>query len=578
MTAKKMRKSHSSTTATAVFTRRTVLVLICVLILVSIALRYPRVEHERLQTDSYFIHTLAQSIVDYDQAKWTYNVFSYFGQFPLSYPSGVPFILAEMSELTGLTVEVCILLLDIMLSIIFCLAVFCLSREFVSLSQYALLATFFAILGPRFVDTTYWDASARGAGVVLIILLVFLLFRSGLLSSRGYWILAILIGFTCFTVHRISVFIILFGLAYAMAVPCYRYVRLNSLSRKRRYVVAGFMALGAGVMLLTLSVFEMLGLSVETSFSDTGRFPWGPPVLTVVLNAGVSYAHQIGFIILPAAIGLVAVFRRSSLSLKAIYPAAVILAFLPVVGNSLYVSMVILPFVSVLGVMWLATVIRKSTSKRMVAIGLVLLTTSSVVLTVWSVDRWNDWEVREGGRVEVDPRVFSDATYLDANAGGMYAVASQDMLFVQFAATTDLVFIRSGINSVLTGDVSEEDVEANTELSREKFPKTLYSWFTYTDYYFIDIFVWSLMTFGVGFPGDLPWTSGKTTDYANTHSHLYVIVDNRYPGEYSDPNGEYASKYLLQLRNATTSGTDPEFSYLVYQSQGISVFLVRLDV
>ncbi|MFY9606099.1 MAG: hypothetical protein WAS24_05155, partial [Thermoplasmata archaeon] len=83
--------------------RNTVLLLLLALILLSVAVRYPLVEHERYQTDSYYIHYLSKTIADDGYAKWTFNSLSYIGYYPFSYPAGVPFLISELSSATGVS-------------------------------------------------------------------------------------------------------------------------------------------------------------------------------------------------------------------------------------------------------------------------------------------------------------------------------------------------------------------------------------------------------------------------------------------------------------------------------------------
>ena len=162
----------------AKFGKTPVLLILVALVLITIIMRYPLVEHEREQTDSYFIHALSESIVDNSYAKWTFNPLSYFGYYPISYPSGVPFLLSETSMLTGMSIESSILLTNMILATLFCLVIFALARHFIRRPEFVLVAVFCAILAARFVDTTYWNASARGFEVVLVTLLIMVLFQS----------------------------------------------------------------------------------------------------------------------------------------------------------------------------------------------------------------------------------------------------------------------------------------------------------------------------------------------------------------------------------------------------------------
>ena len=547
--------------------------------LLCVALRYPLVEHERFQTDSYYVHNLGQSIADFGYAKWTFSPLSYFGFYPLSYPSGVPFVLAEVSQLTGLSMEFTILLTGMFLSILFCFTCFCLAREFTTRPEYALLFSLFVLLGPRFVDTTYWDASARGAAVVLMTLLVFVSFRVGFWSSRGYWPLLILLGFACFAVHRMSVLLVLYGLAYLMAVPCYRFVRGNYASRSRRGVIAAFLVMSGTLSLATLTFFELLEFSFESSFSESGFFDIGSPTLSLLLNVGVSFTHQIGFVIVPAAFGLLYVFKRAHMSTKSLYPVTIIVAFIPMIGNALYISMLMAPFVAVLGVGWLGNLLRSRRSRSFVLGLIAVLIAGSVALTSWSVDRWNAWPTDAKETVEVDPRVFSDVSYISVNCAGYNAIASRESMAILLDAATGTYFLKSGIVTTINGDVVASDVNSNRTTFDVEFPNNLYTWFTYQDYYFVDGFVWELMNDGAGFPGSNPLEIPRVVDYAELHSHLFIVVDNRYPGVFSNAYYDYPSRLLRELDDGVTEGGGEEiFAYSLYQSEIVTLYLMELNV
>ena len=201
----------------AVFSKRAVLLLLLTFVLLSVAFRYPLVEHERHHTDSYFIHMLSGSIVDEGYAKWVFHPLSLFGYYPFSYPSGTPFLVAELAELTGVTVDVAILLSGMMLSILFCLAVFFLARHFFSRSEFVLLVTLLVILGPRFIDTTYWDGSARGYAVVMMTLAVAVLLRVSVNVRLRLYPIAAVFVVGCFMVHHMAVLLVLVAIGYLIA-------------------------------------------------------------------------------------------------------------------------------------------------------------------------------------------------------------------------------------------------------------------------------------------------------------------------------------------------------------------------
>lgn len=560
------------------FPRKTVLLLLLAIILVSLAIRYPLVEHERFQTDSYFIHSLSNNIVSDGRAAWTFNALSYVGYYPFSYPSGVPFVLAELSLLTGLGVDVCILLTDGILAALFCLVVFCLSREFVHRVEFALLAAFLAVIAPRFVDTTYWVGSARGMDVVLITLLVFATFKAG--SSRNNMLLVIsaLIGFGCIAVHHMAVLIILYGIGFVLAELTHRYLPRAFRNRGKRLAITTAASLGVIATIVVLNYFEILGNSFAT-IGETGFFDFKIPVATLLGNLIVSYAHQIGLVLVVAALGVVAFLRAPRFFVRGVFPFAVLLVFVPVLGSSFYVSMLLSPFVAIVGVLWFQSLqgqkkTRIGKSTAMIAILIVF----SLTFTVWSVDRWNESEQPSGDAVQVGNEVFNDAAYLRWNGGGLYTMTNSP-LGGQLGAYCNASFLGSGIQATINRDVTKEEVENNISSSPTPFPGNLYTWLVYKDDSFINIYVFALMTNGVsvihgtGVPN-------KFQVYATSHSNVLIVVDNNWPSEFVSAYGVEKAPFLDEVKDSQTNGPSPKNidSYCTYESQRVTIYMVQLPL
>ena len=187
---------------------KSVVMALISLILLSIILRYPLVSHERFQTDSYFIHILAGSIINEGRAVWTIDPLSYVGYYPLSYPSGMPFLLSEVSIMTGTSIEVSILISSLVFGILFCIIVFCLARVFLRNNMAIILAVFFTVLAPRFVDTTYWNGSARGPAVVLIALAILVASQYELNRRIIFLVLSIPVVFIVLALHHMVILLV----------------------------------------------------------------------------------------------------------------------------------------------------------------------------------------------------------------------------------------------------------------------------------------------------------------------------------------------------------------------------------
>ena len=465
-----------------------ILAFACI-VLVSWAVRYPLVDHERYQTDSYFIHFLSRQVVEDGYAKWTLDPLSYFGYYPISYPSAVPFLYAEISQLTGADVEMSILLGNMVFTTIFALVAFCLSREFLNRVEYALLASLLVVLGPRLVDTTYWDGSARGPAVVLITLVVFMSLRYSRTSQMHLLSLVIPASVACFATHHMAVLLILYGAAYLFSSVSSHY-SMRMISRRRRGLAVTTSAVGMTVIVLV--VFSMLGLlkeSFERSFGSTNFLSGESTGIAIVANMLVSYTQQIGLIILPAALGLVVTVWGKYFTVRSLMPMGILIAFIPVLGSTLYVSMLLAPFVVVLGLVGIAFMMRKSVAKSIALVLLLVIVASSVVLPLWSVSRWNTGEYSTGDVVEVDNGLFNDAAYLQSIAEHRYTIASGMGLSTKLSALTDAYLLGSGVQSIVNGDIGADELKDNVTLSESAFPNNLFSLFEFKQSHFIESYV-----------------------------------------------------------------------------------------
>ena len=558
------------------------MLILLALVLISAALRYPLVEHERLQTDSYTIHYLAKAIEEDAYAKWTFHPLSYIGYYPLSYPSGTPFILAELASLTGLSLQVSILLFDIVLSTLFCLAVFCLARQFIRRPEFFLLATLLAVTGPRFVDTTYWDGSARGPLIVLMTLTVFASLRAASTGQSRLLIVAVVTGLGCFALHHMAAMFLLLGAAYVLATIAADYVAPRAGLLARRIVAVYFLAIGSAITVISFGFFEYSQFLAK-SMEQAMLFNVEPKGLSIFLIAGVSYTNQIGFILIVAIMGIPSILRNHKLTVATLFPIAVILSFIPLLGNTLYVSMVVSPFVSILGTLWLSGLFR-NTSRRILAVFLVVvLCAASIALPLWSTARWNTTAQMTGDTVEVGDQIFNDANYLNKFYNDVPAISNAYVLPQQLAAMSDVKFLRGGIPLALSGYVSADDMKDNVTFMHDTFPRDLLTWYKYENEPAVDMYVLGLMVHGTSILSSYGDFSLKTRQLFSANRNLVVVVDNNWPEEYVHVYGILYANFPAELRYANWhSGSESPLnflpSYQSYQSERITLFMVEMPV
>jgi hypothetical protein len=553
--------------------------LLLALLLFTLVLRYPMVEHERYQADSYFIHRLSQSIVNEGRALWTFNSLSYIGYYPFSYPSGAPFFMAELALLTGLSVESTILVSGMLFGMMFCLGAFCIAREFLSDSRFVLVATLFMVLGSRFIDTTYWVGSARGPLVVLMILSVFVAFRASSLRRPLLLPIAVVLAFGCLALHHMAVLYFFFGVAFVIASLGADFVIKRAKAHKGKVFAIYTAIVATAIAVASFGLFEVFTDAI-VGFQDESLFGSQSTFVSIVLNLSSSYTSQIGLILPVAVVGALFVYRKRRLYARRLYPLMLLISFIPLLGQGLYVAMLMTPFVAILGTIWIAKWFDPLRRNRYAVFALVAILAGSAFLQGWNVDNWNNRTYMTGDTVEVPSQVFNDANYLQYETHDEYVVSNAVVLSMQLSSIASAQFLSSGVGSILTGDTTREQVEGNVSLSVAIFPRNLQELIEYNgDEYAVERNVNSLMTVGVRFAK----TVGVGSDYFSSHSHLVVVVDNNWPStlvtQYSFQRAVFPSELLRASWGSSTSADGgPLDSYLMYQSERVSLFIVGLPV
>ncbi len=568
-----------------IFRKRPVFLILAALIVLTLVLRYPWVDHERNQSDSYFIHSLAGDIVTHGQARWIISPFSYIGYYPLSYPSGMPFLLAECQVLTGISEEGTIFLAGGLIGVLFCLAVFCFLRMFISRMEYLLFGTFLAILSARFIDTTYLVASARGLLAVLILLAVYVAIEGSRKSSARMLPICGFLVAACASVHHMAVFLILFAAAYI--IVAIGQTRFNPARRRNRLLRSAYYgSIVTGIIVIvygTATYFKSITLS---SLASTGLFDFEPAFLSVIVNALAIYTSQIGFIFPIAFLSIPYLMLRRLATNLNLYPLAVIVVFIPLVGHQIYVSLVIIPYVVILGLTALRTMRISVKRKSLMAALMAVLAVSSLVLPYILVDRWNDSAYSSGDTVTADHEAFNVANYCEYYYYGEKSISNGGAFNGLVGSVSGIVFLGSGIRAILTGDVTAEEVREGLRPSEAEYPLSLYSWFEYDGDELSGYFQMGLASGGISYlDRGVSGGSVEFEEYLASHSRLVVYVDNNWQDSLLTSYGSSYAVFPSELSSSTTTweysvedGSARFSSYLVFESARSSIYLAQLPI
>jgi hypothetical protein len=297
----------------------------------------------------------------------------------------------------------------------------------------------------------------------------------------------------------------------------------------------------------------------------------------ITLNMAVSYTNQIGFILVFAVLGLPSLLRHAHFSVEKVFPITLVIAFIPMLGNTLYVSMLLAPFMAVLGTLWISKLWDRSKRKRLVFLVVVLLMASSILVPVWSSSRWNAEQYPTKETVEVDSRVYSDATYLLHQIDAEYGIGNVYSYHIQLDVFSSTRFLAGDIALAVTGDVTAEDMERNVSWSSREFPLNLYQWFDYREPW-VDYYILSLMRDGAG---NESWLGAP--DYFEIHNRLVVAFDKSWPNDWVGVYNIVPMKLQDDLLNAryergtaVPQAVNTLPSYLVYESGRTVYYIVDL--
>lgn len=545
-------------------------------------MRYPLIEHERYN-DTFLMHTLADSITERNRAVWTFSPLSYLGYYPASYPSGTPFVLAVISMLCGIGMNVSVLSVDMYVALLFPLAVFLLSKHFVKRVEYALLAAYLASMAPRLIDSSYWNGSSRTLFVTLATLMIGAAFRAALTKNHLLYVpvTASIIG--CFSLHHMAVLFLVIGIAYIFAVLLANVLRkLLYQKRETLRLLPSIVVVVLFLVVLISSVFflDYFVTDLRNSYKETSVFKSKSLFLSIAVNITISYTNQVGFVLPIAFLGIPTILRRSRVATETLFPIALLIVLVPLAANSLYIAILVTPFVALIGTTWVSMP-RKEPIKRLVTVLLVILITSSVFLPVWSVTRWNSVEHLSGDIVEADNQVFNDGAWLRVNSDEAYAIGNVDILSQRLSAISKTPFLRSGIEATLTGDITADNLRNNITWTEEEFPRNLYLWFDSSAGPEATLYVIAFMLHGTSYVSGVRDMMPSGEQYFEIHQKMLVVIDNRWPTNYVWGWGIYPAKLPTELSEASWSSekgetSQPLSSQLLYRSERVSVFSLEV--
>lgn len=263
------------------------LILFLLLIILNFIVRIPSIPHEK-GYDSFFIHSVANSISNYGVAKWWINWMSVFGLYPYSYASAVPFSLSGLSQLTGISMEHSILIFCIMLGFFSIFSAYLLGTIFFDKFIYRFIFSVVFSLSASTVELTTWNITTRAQFIVFLPLFLYLLFRSIYGSKKHLFFYIVVCIFLLATHHFVYI-----GLFYsALIVAIYAVFWLFDVDKVNNKINLSILY---SLIMIGCFIFVFLFGSKIGFITSGSRYQWIIDVLIISLrNAGFVFLYFIG--------------------------------------------------------------------------------------------------------------------------------------------------------------------------------------------------------------------------------------------------------------------------------------------
>jgi hypothetical protein len=276
---------------------RTKLLLMGLLLILNTIIRIPSIPHEK-GYDSFFIHSLANSISNYGVAKWWINQASIFGLYPYSYASAVPFTLSGMSQLTGIKMELAILLFCIILGLFSIFASFLLAKVLFDdnfLYEFIFAAIF--SLSAGILNLTTWEITTRSQILVFFPFILYLVFQIIKLKAK-FFLLFIMTLTLLIATHHFFYLILFYSCLITICALFYNFIEKYKHIHHQKIRLRN-----NSLNYIYISIFIIIFITIFLNGTQMGLLDSGSKY-SWILNIIVIAARNLGFVFPLSAGGL----------------------------------------------------------------------------------------------------------------------------------------------------------------------------------------------------------------------------------------------------------------------------------
>lgn len=539
-----------------------------------LCLKYPRSPHE-YGIDSFEVHGMAQSLMEFSYAPWLIKPSSIYALYPFSYAPGMPIILSSLSYLTGLSVEMVILVFSIVVSIIGAMGMFMFSGEVQHRFEVRFFAAFIFSFAPVFMRFTIWTISTRGPFIAMMTVLLWSLSRT--MNARHklkYLGFTLIILFILPTIHHFALLLPILLIAVLSAYLTA--AALEYTDRVSIYYRENVLMSSAIILILMVFLFYLQTVSIDLYAPDMGYFfTWyiygdrSSPLITGI-NILVFYGISLGILMLYAGIGLAHLIEKVDKSRVEWAILFSILFFAMFLTDKTYLIMFVTPFFVPLAAMGMAALLEKIEYRR----GVYALLVGALLLIGayygdYATEKWVDIRTREetGYHFYMDEAPYNTAIYIKHalhDESGVNAIHNDNIHKKRLSAISGM-----GMLPLTEMDV----VIAYPEIKDKLKIYRLGLWEMYLQHsdhlYRIDWENSSLHHYdNYSFIVQHRWDDPKVIENLTEFHVSFAVVNMYFPEEYGSSSRPFINRYSRFF------ATLPEGRYLLYQNSHEAIYFL----
>jgi len=354
--------------------KRTYKVIFILCLLVNIVIRLPLQKYE-IGVDSYFLHGLAQSILDSNHFAYILNPLSLIGLYPYSYPIGTSLVLSSISLVTRLDLTYVILIISIIIGILGFILAFKISEYFLPNKSFSMISGLVFSLGLDFLYLTTFSASSRALFIIFFLTIIFSLFKYIQTNKAKLLIITLILSIFSLFIHRLfAVIILVLGIFILVNIIYQPFIKFRNCHKISSTIFIYF---------LIISIF--IGSVFYTEIP--GNFhPYSKHYINAIAFLFLRYLRATGILLPFSLLGLFLFITKKNIKKTDLFLILTIISMSPFINYETYAPAVTSIFLAILSAYTLTIIlkiIKQPIFYPLLSFVVVILIASSGLFQVW---------------------------------------------------------------------------------------------------------------------------------------------------------------------------------------------------